>query len=166
VAGEKLFADKACLTCHLSDGLGRAPSLNGLYGAKVLLADGSTVTADEAYLRESILDPKAKIVAGYQPLMPTFQGQMTEEQILNLTRTSSRCKRSRFHQLARELLRHGKEISMKATSTSANQMPRNTISTLRTAFVPGFSPLITNASPYSIWFPSPSSFLSAARLPP
>ncbi len=85
VAGEKLFAEKACITCHLSDGRGRAPSLNGLYGAKVLLADGSTVTADDAYIRESILDPKAKIVAGYQPLMPTFQGQLTEEQILNLT---------------------------------------------------------------------------------
>jgi cytochrome c oxidase subunit 2 len=85
VAGAKLFADKACTTCHLSDGSGRAPSLNGLYGAKVLLADGSTVTADEGYIRESILDPKAKIVAGYQPLMPTFQGQLTEEQILNLT---------------------------------------------------------------------------------
>src|ERR1700737_655727 len=85
VAGEKLFAEKACGTCHLGDGKGRAPSLNGVYGAKVLLADGSTVTADEAYIRESILDPKAKIVAGYQPLMPTFQGQMTEEEILSLT---------------------------------------------------------------------------------
>jgi cytochrome c oxidase subunit 2 len=85
VAGEKLFAEKACNTCHLSDGKGRAPSLNGLYGAKVLLADGSTVTADDAYIRESILDPKAKIVAGYQPLMPTFQGQLTEEEILSLT---------------------------------------------------------------------------------
>jgi cytochrome c oxidase subunit 2 len=85
IAGTKLFADKACITCHLSDGRGRAPSLNGVYGAKVLLADGSTVTADEAYIRESILDPKAKIVAGYQPLMPAFQGQLTEEQILNLT---------------------------------------------------------------------------------
>jgi cytochrome c oxidase subunit 2 len=48
------------------------------------LADGSTVTADEAYIRESILQPNAKIVAGYQPLMPTFQGQLTEEQILAL----------------------------------------------------------------------------------
>src|SRR5712672_3876271 len=83
--GEKLFVEKACNTCHLPDGTGRAPSLNGLYGAKVLLADGSTVTADDAYLRESVLNPQAKIVAGYQPLMPTFQGQMTEEQILNLT---------------------------------------------------------------------------------
>ena len=84
-AGEKLFAEKACTTCHVGNGTGRAPSLNGLFGAKVLLADGSTVTADEAYIRESILDPKAKIVAGYQPLMPAFQGQLTEEQILSLT---------------------------------------------------------------------------------
>ena len=61
------------------------PSLNGVYGAKVLLADGTTVTADDAYIRESILQPKAKIVAGYQPVMPTFQGLVTEEQILNLT---------------------------------------------------------------------------------
>jgi len=84
-AGEKLFTQLACVTCHLANGTGRAPSLNGVYGAKVLLADGSTVTADEAYIRESILQPKAKIVAGYQPVMPTFQGLVTEEQILNLT---------------------------------------------------------------------------------
>ena len=51
----------------------------------MLLADGSTVTADDSYIRESILNPNAKIVAGYQPLMPTFQGQLTEEQILALT---------------------------------------------------------------------------------
>jgi cytochrome c oxidase subunit II len=84
-AGEKLFTQLACVTCHLSNGTGRAPSLNGVYNAKVLLADGSIVTADEAYIRESILQPKAKIVAGYQPVMPTFQGLVTEEQILNLT---------------------------------------------------------------------------------
>lgn len=84
-AGEKLFAERACITCHLADGTGRAPSLNGLYQAKVLLADGSIVTADDAYIRESILDPRAKIVAGYQPLMPSFHGQLTEEQILDLT---------------------------------------------------------------------------------
>jgi cytochrome c oxidase subunit II len=51
----------------------------------VLLADGRTVTADDAYIRESILQPNAKIVAGYQPLMPSFQGQLTEEQIIALT---------------------------------------------------------------------------------
>jgi cytochrome c oxidase subunit 2 len=85
VAGEKLFAEKACSTCHLSNGTGRAPSLNGVYGGTVRLADGTSVTADEAYIRESILDSNAKIVAGYQPLMPSFQGQLTEEQILSLT---------------------------------------------------------------------------------
>jgi len=84
-AGEKLFTQLACVTCHIANGTGRAPSLNGVYGAKVLLADGTTVVADEAYIRESILQPKAKIVAGYQPVMPTFQGLVTEEQILNLT---------------------------------------------------------------------------------
>jgi cytochrome c oxidase subunit 2 len=84
-AGERLFTQFACNTCHLANGTGRAPSLNGVFGANVLLADGSTVVADEAYIRESILQPKAKIVAGYQPVMPTFQGLVTEEQILNLT---------------------------------------------------------------------------------
>lgn len=84
-AGQQLFTQLACITCHFSDGTGRAPSLNGVYGAKVLLADGSTITADEAYIRESILQPSAKIVAGFQPVMPTFQGLVTEEQIMNLT---------------------------------------------------------------------------------
>jgi len=84
-AGERLFTQLACVTCHLANGTGRAPSLNGVYNGKVLLADGSTVTADEGYIRESILQPKAKVVAGYQPVMPTFQGLVTEEQILNLT---------------------------------------------------------------------------------
>jgi cytochrome c oxidase subunit II len=84
-AGQELFTQLACITCHFSDGTGRAPSLNGVYGAKVLLADGSMITADEAYIRESILQPNAKIVAGFQPVMPTFQGLVTEEQIMNLT---------------------------------------------------------------------------------
>jgi len=84
-AGEKLFTQLACVTCHLSNGTGRGPSLNGVYGARVLLADGAIITADDAYIRESILQPKAKIVAGFQPVMPTFQGLVTEEQILNLT---------------------------------------------------------------------------------
>jgi cytochrome c oxidase subunit II len=85
VAGEKLFVEKACSTCHLANGTGRAPSLNGLYGNQVTLADGSKVVADDGYIRESILQPQAKIVAGYQPVMPSFQGQLTEEQILALT---------------------------------------------------------------------------------
>jgi cytochrome c oxidase subunit 2 len=84
-AGEKLFSSLACVTCHLGNGTGRGPSLNGVYGSKVLFADGSLAVADDAYIRESILQPKAKIVAGFQPVMPTFQGLVTEEQIMNLT---------------------------------------------------------------------------------
>jgi len=84
-AGEKLFTSLACTTCHVGNGTGRGPSLNGVFGAKVLFADGSMAIADESYIRESILLPKAKIVAGFQPVMPTFQGLVTEEQIQNLT---------------------------------------------------------------------------------
>jgi cytochrome c oxidase subunit 2 len=83
-AGEKLFSDLACNTCHRTDSQGRGPMLTGLYGKPVELQDGRTVVADEAYLRESITNPQAKIVAGFQPLMPTFQGLVSEEQLLQL----------------------------------------------------------------------------------
>jgi cytochrome c oxidase subunit 2 len=58
--------------------------LVGLFGKPVPLQDGRIVTADETYLRESILNPRAKVVAGYAPEMPTFQGQVTEENLLEL----------------------------------------------------------------------------------
>ncbi len=73
-----------CASCHESGRRQRCPTLGGLYGTQVRLADGRTVLFDETYIRESILDPKAKVVAGYQPVMPTFRGQVTEEQILAL----------------------------------------------------------------------------------
>ena len=82
--GEKLFENLACANCHKADGSGRCPALGGLFGKDVKLADGSTVKADEGYIRESILRPAAKIVAGYQPVMPTFQGLVTEEGVLQL----------------------------------------------------------------------------------
>ncbi len=82
--GQKLFQDLACGNCHKDDGSGRCPTLVGLYGKNVQLSDGSVVRADEAYIRESILRPTAKIVAGYQPLMPTFQGLVTEEGVMQL----------------------------------------------------------------------------------
>lgn len=83
-AGGKLFADLACNTCHRPDSQGRGPVLTGLFGRTVQLATGATVVADEAYLREAILNPAARVVAGYQPIMPTFQGLVTEEQLLQL----------------------------------------------------------------------------------
>jgi cytochrome c oxidase subunit 2 len=83
-AGEKLFQDLACNTCHMTGSQGRGPILTNLFGNPVQLQGGVTVVADEAYIRESIVNPQAKIVAGFQPLMPTFQGLVTEEQLLQL----------------------------------------------------------------------------------
>ena len=83
-AGAKLFQQHACNSCHRPDSLARGPNLEGLFGRPVNLADGGTVIADEAYIRESILNPSAKIVAGFQPIMPTFQGLIDEEGILQL----------------------------------------------------------------------------------
>jgi cytochrome c oxidase subunit 2 len=82
--GEQLFSDLACNTCHLSDGRGRGPSLVNRFGASEELASGGTVQVNEAYIRESILMPQTKIVAGYQPLMPTFQGLISEENVMAL----------------------------------------------------------------------------------
>ena len=82
--GEKLFADFACNTCHRPDSRGRGPVLQNLFGHPVQLHDGTVVTADESYLRESILQPAAKITAGFQPVMPAFQGLVSEEQLLAL----------------------------------------------------------------------------------
>jgi len=83
-AGQKLFTDLACVTCHRDDSGGRGPSLKGLFGTTVRLQTGASVKADENYLRESIMSPQAKIVEGYQPLMPTFQGLVSEEQLMQL----------------------------------------------------------------------------------
>lgn len=82
--GEKLFQDLACGNCHKTDGTGRGPNLVGVFGSTVQLAGDGAVKADEDYIRESILQPSAKIVAGYQPLMPTFQGLVTEEGVQQL----------------------------------------------------------------------------------
>jgi cytochrome c oxidase subunit II len=82
--GAKLFADLSCNTCHLDNAQGRGPVLKGIYGKQALLTTGQTVAVDDAYIRESVLNPQAKIVAGFQPMMPTFQGLVTEEQLLQL----------------------------------------------------------------------------------
>ena len=82
--GERLFTELACITCHKTDSSGRGPTLTGIFGSKVPLADGREVTADENYLRESIMDSQAKVVKGYQPIMPAFQGRVSEEHLLQL----------------------------------------------------------------------------------
>lgn len=82
--GQKLFQSLGCTNCHRFDTQGRGPNLVGVYGKPVLLSDGTSIIADDAYVRESILNPGAKIVAGFQPIMPSFQGVLTEDQVLSL----------------------------------------------------------------------------------
>ena len=83
-AGKELFSQYACDTCHMEKGSGRGPWLGGIAGASVALTGGGSVVRDDNYLRESILLPTNKLVAGYQPLMPTFQGQISEEGVMQL----------------------------------------------------------------------------------
>jgi cytochrome c oxidase subunit 2 len=82
--GQQLFQQLGCATCHRSDTQGRGPNLEGIFGKPVLMDDGRTVMADENYIRESILNPGAKIVSGFKPIMPTFQGQVSEENLMAL----------------------------------------------------------------------------------
>ena len=81
VTGRRLFSELGCVTCHRSDTQGRGPDLVGVFGKPVMLEDGRTLVADENYVRESILTPAAKVVKGFKPIMPVFQGIVSEEQL-------------------------------------------------------------------------------------
>jgi cytochrome c oxidase subunit 2 len=81
--GQAVFEARGCPSCHVG-ATARGPSLVGLVGKRVALAGGGEIVADDAYLRESILDPRARVVRGYTPIMPTFQGLVTEEQVMQL----------------------------------------------------------------------------------
>ena len=82
--GEQLFRAQGCPSCHEGGPASRGPDLAGIFGRHVQLADGGTVVVDEAYLRESILNPRAKVVAGFEPVMPTYQGLVSEEDVMQL----------------------------------------------------------------------------------
>ncbi len=85
VAGQQLFQSLGCVSCHGAKGEGgRGPELAGLFGRKVFLTNNQTLTADETYIRESIENPGAKVVSGFNPIMPTFQGQVTPEQLIQI----------------------------------------------------------------------------------
>jgi cytochrome c oxidase subunit 2 len=84
-AGQAMFESLGCASCHGANAEGgRGPALIGVFGSNVTLNGGQTVRADEGYLRESITNPQAKIVTGFGPIMPSFQGQVNEEQLLGL----------------------------------------------------------------------------------
>jgi cytochrome c oxidase subunit II len=82
--GERLFASLSCAACHNARPDARGPNLAGVYGAKLPLASGGTVIADDAYLREAILNPSQHVTQGYAPIMPTYQGQISEEGVIAL----------------------------------------------------------------------------------
>jgi cytochrome c oxidase subunit 2 len=85
VAGQQIYETLGCVSCHGAGGEGgRGPALRGIFGKQVFLANGQSINADEAYIRESIVNPQAKLVSGFGPIMPTFQGQVSEEQLLQI----------------------------------------------------------------------------------
>ncbi len=85
VAGQQLYESLGCVSCHGAQGEGgRGPELTGLFGKQVFLSNGQTIVADEGYVRESIENPSAKLVNGFGPIMPTFQGQVTPDQLIQI----------------------------------------------------------------------------------
>jgi cytochrome c oxidase subunit II len=82
--GQKMFQELGCANCHRFDTQGRGPNLVGVFGKPVLLSNGTSVVVDDAYLREHILNPGSQVVAGFEPIMPSFQGIVTEDQMLSL----------------------------------------------------------------------------------
>ena len=82
--GERLFASMGCNACHSGSAAARGPNLAGVYGSKLQLTNGSEVLVNDAYLRDAILNPSQHITAGYAPIMPTYQGQVSEDGLIDL----------------------------------------------------------------------------------
>ena len=82
--GERLFSSLGCNACHSGNSAARGPNLANIYNSRIRLADGSTMVASEAYLRDSILNPSTHVPAGYAPIMPTYQGQISEDGLIDL----------------------------------------------------------------------------------
>jgi cytochrome c oxidase subunit 2 len=83
--GAKLFVAQGCSGCHADSSSVHAPKLAGLYGSTVTLSDGREVKADEGYIRDSILQPKRDVVAGYEPIMPAYAGLLDDGEVQGLT---------------------------------------------------------------------------------
>src|SRR5262249_8509913 len=83
--GQKLLSEKGCTACHTVTGqVVVGPSLKGIFGHEVELEGGKKITVDENYIRESLMDPQAKLVKGFQPVMPTFKGTLTDDEVNSL----------------------------------------------------------------------------------
>ena len=82
--GERLFASMGCNACHSGNAAARGPNLAGVYGSKLQMANGTTQIVNDAYLRDAILSPSQHVVAGFAPIMPTYQGQISEDGLIDL----------------------------------------------------------------------------------
>jgi cytochrome c oxidase subunit 2 len=82
--GERLFASMGCNSCHSGTAAARGPNLAGVYGSKLTLTSGSQVLVNDAYLRDAILNPSQHVTAGFAPIMPTYQGQISEDGLIDL----------------------------------------------------------------------------------
>ena len=82
--GADLFRQLGCSGCHVGQGTVRAPALDGLFGKPVPLQDGTVVVADDRYIRDSILMPASQVAAGYAPVMPSFAGRVSEDELIRL----------------------------------------------------------------------------------
>jgi len=82
--GERLFASMGCNQCHNGTAAARGPNLAGVYGSKLTLANGSEVLVNDAYLRDAILNPSQHVTQGFAPIMPTYQGQISEDGLIDL----------------------------------------------------------------------------------
>jgi cytochrome c oxidase subunit 2 len=82
--GERLFASMGCNSCHSGNAAARGPNLAGVYGSRLTLTDGSQVLVNDAYLRDAILNPSQHVTAGFAPIMPTYQGQLSEDGLIDL----------------------------------------------------------------------------------
>ena len=82
--GERLFASMGCNACHSGNAAARGPSLAGVFGSRLTLTNGSQVLVNEAYLRDAILNPSQHVTSGYAPIMPTYQGQISEDGLIDL----------------------------------------------------------------------------------
>jgi cytochrome c oxidase subunit 2 len=82
--GERLFASMGCNSCHSGNAAARGPNLAGVYGSRLTLTDGSQVLVNDAYLRDAILNPSEHVTAGFSPIMPTYQGQISEDGLIDI----------------------------------------------------------------------------------
>jgi cytochrome c oxidase subunit 2 len=82
--GERIFASMQCNSCHSGNAAARGPNLAGVYGSKLTMTDGSQVFVNEAFLRDAILNPSQHITAGFAQIMPTYQGQISEDGLIDL----------------------------------------------------------------------------------